>query len=73
GSWLAGHIALGGGMQRGVAVMTRLMLAILLKWVFVITALLLGFGLWQLPALGLLSGMAVGLFFQVLAMARRQS
>nr|WP_201745839.1 hypothetical protein [Xylella taiwanensis] len=73
GTWLAGYIALGGGAQRGVAVMTRLMLAMLLKWVFLITALLLGFGLWRLPALGLLSGMAIGLFFQVLVITRRQS
>ncbi|MDG5822246.1 hypothetical protein [Xylella fastidiosa] len=73
GSWLSAQVALGGRVQGAVAVIARLILAFLLKLVSVITALLLGFCLWRLPALGLLSGIIIGLFFQVLTMTRQQS
>ncbi len=71
GGWLAARTALGGGVQAAGAAMTRLILAMVLKWVLVIVALALGFGLWRLPPLALLAGIAIGLIFQVLALARR--
>jgi hypothetical protein len=71
GAWLAARMALAGGVQAAGAAMTRLILAMLLKWIMVIAALALGFGLWRLPPLALLAGIAVGLIFQVLALARR--
>jgi len=39
--------------------------------VLVFVALALGFALWRLPPLALLAGIAIGLIFQVLALARR--
>ncbi|HHW4678208.1 MAG TPA: hypothetical protein ACQGQH_01755 [Xylella sp.] len=71
GGSLAAHIALSGGVQPEVAIITRLMLAMMLKWAFLITSLLLGFSILHLPALGLLSGLAIALFFQALAMTRQ--
>ncbi|WP_181360131.1 ATP synthase subunit I [Stenotrophomonas panacihumi] len=71
GGWLAARTALGGGVQAAGAAMARLILAMVFKWVLVIAALVLGFGLWRLPPLGLLAGIAIGLIFQVLALAKR--
>jgi hypothetical protein len=71
GGWLAARTALGGGVQAAGAAMTRLILAMVLKWVLIIVALVLGFALWRLPPVGLMAGIAVGLFFQMLALAKR--
>lgn len=71
GGWVAAHTALGGGVQAAGAAMTRLILAMVLKWVLVIVALALGFALWRLPATALLAGIAIAMIFQVLALARR--
>lgn len=71
GGWVAARTALGGGVQAAGAAMTRLVLAMVLKWVLVIVALALGFGLWRLPATALLAGIAIAMIFQVLALARR--
>lgn len=71
GGWVAARTALGGGVQAAGVAMTRLILAMVLKWVLVIVALWLGFALWRLPALALLAGIAIGMISQVLAMARR--
>jgi hypothetical protein len=71
GGWVAARTALGGGIQAAGAAMGRLILAMVVKWVLVIVALTLGFALWKLPALALLAGVAIGLMFQVLALARR--
>jgi len=71
GGWLAARTALGGGVQAAGAAMVRLILAMVFKWVLIIVALVLGFGLWRLPPVGLLAGIAIGLIFQVLALAKR--
>lgn len=71
GGWLAARTALGGGVQAAGAAMARLILAMVFKWVLVIVALVLGFALWRLPPVGLLAGIAIGLIFQVLALAKR--
>jgi hypothetical protein len=51
--------------------MARLIVAMVLKWVLIFAVLALGFAWWRLPPLALLAGIAVGLMFQVLALARR--
>ena len=71
GGWVAARTALAGGVQAAGSAMTRLLLAMVLKWVLVIVALFLGFGLWKLPAPGLLAGIAIAMIFQVLALTRR--
>ncbi|WP_305805854.1 ATP synthase subunit I [Stenotrophomonas sp. YIM B06876] len=71
GGWLAARVALGGGVQAAGSAMMRLITAVLLKWVLVIVVLFAGFVWWRLPPLALLAGIAVGLMFQVLALARR--
>lgn len=70
GGWVAARTALGGGVQAAGSAMTRLILAMVFKWVVVIVALALGFALWHLPPLALMAGVAIGLIFQVLALAR---
>lgn len=71
GGWLAARMALGGGVQAAGSAMMRLILAVVLKWVLVFAVLALGFAWWRLPPLALLAGIATGLMFQVLALARR--
>ena len=71
GGWLAARVALGGGIQAAGSAMMRLVLAVVLKWVLVIAVLMLSFFWLRLPPLALLAGIAVGLMFQVLALARR--
>lgn len=71
GGWVAARTALGGGVQAAGAAMTRLILAMVFKWVVIFVALALGFALWRLPPLALMAGIAIGLIFQVLALARR--
>ncbi len=69
--WVAARMALGGGVQAAGSAMTRLILAVVAKWVLVFGVLMVGFLVFKLPALALLAGIAVGLMFQVLALARR--
>jgi len=71
GGWVAARMALGGGVQAAGSAMTRLILAVVAKWVLVFGVLMVGFLVFKLPALALLAGIAVGLMFQVLALARR--
>ncbi|MBH1622860.1 hypothetical protein ACSMEB_19260 [Stenotrophomonas maltophilia] len=71
GGWVAARMALGGGALAAGSAMARLIIAIMAKWVVVFGVLLVGFLVFKLPALALLAGIAVGLMFQVLAMARR--
>jgi len=71
GGWVAARMALGGGMQAAGSAMSRLILAVVAKWALVFGVLAVGFVVFKLPALALLAGIAVGLMFQVLALARR--
>jgi len=70
GGWFAARTALGGGVQGAAPAAIRLVLAMVLKWVVVIVVLALGFIVWKLPPIALLAGVAVGMMFQVLALAR---
>lgn len=71
GGWAAARMALGGGVQAAGSAMSRLILAVVAKWALVFGVLAVGFVVFKLPALALLAGIAVGLMFQVLALARR--
>ncbi len=71
GGWLAAWVALGGGVQAAGSAVARLILAMVLKWVLLFVVLALALLWWRLPAAPLLAGVAVGLIFQVLALARR--
>lgn len=71
GGWVAARTALGGGALGAGSAMARLIVAVVAKWVLVFGVLVVGFVVFKLPALALLAGIAVGLMFQVLAMARR--
>jgi hypothetical protein len=71
GGWGAARMALGGGVQAAGSAMSRLILAVVAKWALVFGVLAVGFVVFKLPALALLAGIAVGLMFQVLALARR--
>ena len=71
GGWVAARMALGGGVQAAGSAMSRLILAVVAKWALVFGVLAVGFVVFKLPALALLAGIAAGLMFQVLALARR--
>lgn len=71
GGWLAARIALNGGAQAAASAVGRLVAAMLLKWVLVIGVLAIGIIQFRFPPMALLAGIAVGMMFQVLALARR--
>ncbi len=71
GGWVAARMALGGGMVGAGSAMARLIIAVLAKWALVFGVLAVGYLVFKLPALALLAGIAVGLMFQVLALARQ--
>lgn len=69
GGWLAGVIALGGGVNPSTVAVARLMAGVGLKWAVAIMALLVGIGLAGLPPLAMVVGVIVALVAQMLAMA----
>ncbi|WP_083489683.1 hypothetical protein [Stenotrophomonas ginsengisoli] len=71
GGWLAARIALNGGAQAAASAVGRLVAAMALKWVLVIGVLAIGIIQFRFPPMALLAGIAVGMMFQVLALARR--
>ena len=71
GGWVAARMALGGGVQAAGSAMARLIIAVVAKWAVVFGVLIAGILVFRLPAVALLAGIAVGLMFQVLALARR--
>ncbi len=71
GGGVAARMALSGGAVAAGSAMARLIIAVVAKWAVVFGVLLAGFLAFKLPALALLAGIAVGLMFQVLALARR--
>ena len=71
GGWLAARVALGGGVQAAASAVGRLVAAMVLKWVLVIAVFALGITVWRFPVAPMLAGVAVGMMFQVLALARR--
>lgn len=71
GGWLSARVALGGGVQAAASAVGRLVAAMALKWVVVIAVFALGIIVWRFPVVPMLAGVAVGMMFQVLALARR--
>ena len=71
GGWLAARIALNGGAQAAASAVGRLVAAMVLKWVLVIGVMAVGIIQFRFPPMALLAGIAVGMMFQVLALARR--
>lgn len=61
GNLLAAWIALGGGVVPARAAFFRLWLGTLLKWVVVVTVLVLALAVWRLAPLPMLVGFAAGL------------
>ena len=70
GGSIAARMAFGGGVQAAGSALLRLILGMVVKLVLVFGVLAVCFVVFKLPALALLAGVAVGLMFQALAMAR---
>lgn len=71
GGWLSARVALGGGVSAAASAVGRLVAAMVLKWIAVIAVFALGIIVWRFPVVPMLAGVAVGMMFQVLALARR--
>ena len=72
GGWLSAWVALGGEAPAAAGLaLGRLVTGLVLKWVVLIAALLLGLAVWRLPPAGLVAGVLVALVAQALAMLRR--
>ncbi len=67
GSAIAAMLALGGVVTAHVA-FARLLLGMLAKWVVVIAAFVVALGIWRLPPVPLLVGLAVGVLVYSLAL-----
>lgn len=72
GGAVAAWLVLGGGVASAGVVMTRMFTGLVLKWVVVLAALLLGLVVWRLPALPLVLGLFAALVAQFLAAAARR-
>ena len=68
GNALAAMVALGGGIQPASAAFARLMLGTLGKWVVVRAVLAVALGVFGLPALSTLVGLAAGMLAYLLAL-----
>lgn len=67
GNVLAVRVALGGIVPAGAA-FGSLLLGTLSKWTVVLAGCAVGFGVWRLPPLPMLAGLAVGLLAYLLAL-----
>lgn len=63
--------SLGGGVASARVVMVRMFVGLVLKWLVVIVALVLGLVVWRLPALPLLTGLLVALAASFVAAVAR--
>jgi ATP synthase protein I len=72
GGAVAAWLVLSGGVASAGVVMTRMFTGLVLKWVVVFAALLLGLVAWRLPALPLLLGLLAALIAQFIAAATRR-
>lgn len=68
GNALAIWLALGGGIQPARAAFARLLLGMLGKWALVLGALAVSFGIWRLPPLPTLAGVAAGVLAYLVAL-----
>lgn len=71
GSWLLGRMALAGGVQSSVNVLSRLLAGMVFKWVVVITGLVAG-AAFGLPPLPMLTGVVAALIAQMLVLSGRR-
>lgn len=72
GTWLAAWMALAGNDPAAAATaLGRLMAGMVLKWLVLLLALLLGVAVWRLPSAGLAGGVIVALLTQIVVMLRR--
>lgn len=67
GNVLAARVALGGIAPAGAA-LGSLLLGTLLKWAVLLAGCAVGFGVWHLPPLPMLAGLAAGLLAYLLAL-----
>jgi F0F1-type ATP synthase assembly protein I len=68
GNALAARLALGGGIGPAAAAFGRLVLAVLAKWLVALAGFAIGLGVWRLPPLPMLVGLAAGLLAYLLAL-----
>ena len=71
GSLLAAWLSYRGGVQPATVVLVRWFAGVVVRWIAVLVVLVLGFGIWRLPPLPLLAGVAVALAAQGLVALRR--
>ncbi|HZX79630.1 MAG TPA: hypothetical protein VFE72_01585, partial [Lysobacter sp.] len=60
-----------GGIQPATVVLVRWFAGVVVRWIVVLAGLVIGLGVWRLPALPLLAGVAVALAAQGLVALRR--
>lgn len=72
GNALAAGVSLGGIVQARVA-FARLLLGALLKWTIAIVALVIALGVWRLPPLPMVVGLAAATLAYLLALNVRQT
>lgn len=68
GNALAASLALGGGVQPARAAFARLLAGVMGKWVLVMGVLAVSFGVWRLPPLPTLAGVAAGMLAYLVAL-----
>lgn len=72
GNAIAAWLLLGGSVAPAGVVLARMFAGVVLKWLVVFAAFLLGLVVWRLPALPLLLGVVVALVVQFIATAMRR-
>jgi ATP synthase protein I len=71
GTLAAAWLSYRGGVQPANVILVRWFAGVMVRWVVVLLALLLGFAVWRLPSLALLAGVAIALAAQGLGALRR--
>lgn len=71
GTWVSARLMLGGGIGPANQALVRWFVGLMAKWFLVFAAVGLGLGVWRLPPVPLLIGIAVALVAQVLVATRR--
>lgn len=70
GSLLLARALVGGGVQSATGALGRLVLGMLGKWVLVAVVFTLAIGIWKLPVLALIAGLAAAVVASLVAAAR---
>ena len=71
GAVVAAWLSYRGGVQPATVVLVRWFAGVVARWVVALLVLVLGLGVWRLPALPLLAGVVLALAAQGLAALRR--